>query len=82
MLYCVSGLFDKKVNFMIENLDMLNLDMLIGKTISDVTYIIEDVAHMRINLLTTNDEIFSIDAYGGEDVFIFVSRYVNLNEGV
>jgi hypothetical protein len=56
--------------------------MLIGKTISDVTYIIEDVAHMRINLLTTNDEIFSIDAYGGEDVFIFVSRYVNLNEGV
>ena len=75
MLYCVSGLFDKKVNFMIENLDML-----IGKTISDVMYIVEDVAHMRINLLTTNGEIFSIDAYGGEDVFMSISQYMNLNE--
>jgi len=77
MLYCVSGLFDKKVNFMIENLDML-----IGKTISDVMYIVEDVAHMRINLLTTNGEIFSIDAYGGEDVFMSISQYMNLNEEV
>ena len=77
MLYCVSGLFDKKVNFMIENLDML-----IGKTISDVMYIVEDVAHMRINLLTTNGEIFSIDAYGGEDVFMSISQYMNLNEVV
>ena len=76
-MYCVSGLFDKKVNFMIENLDML-----IGKTISDVMYIVEDVAHMRINLLTTNGEIFSIDAYGGEDVFMSVSPYMNLNEVV
>jgi len=56
--------------------------MLIGKTISDVMYIVEDVAHMRINLLTTNGEIFSIDAYGGEDVFMSISQYMNLNEEV
>jgi len=37
---------------------------------------------MRINLLTTNGEIFSIDAYGGEDVFMSVSPYMNLNEEV
>jgi len=50
MLYCVSGLFDKKVNFMIENLDML-----IGKTISDVMYIVEDVAHFNNSRLKAGD---------------------------
>ena len=77
MLYRVLGLFNKKVNFMIENLDML-----IGKTISDIMYITEDVDHMRINLLTTDDEIFSIDVYGGDDVFTYYSRYMNLNKEV
>jgi len=61
---------------MIDGENILN--MLIGKTISDIICIEEDEANISIKLLTTDGNIFNIHAYGGEDVFMSVYKYMNV----
>jgi hypothetical protein len=61
---------------------MIDATPLIGKTIADVYTDDTDVRTHNIRLLTTEGDIIEISAHGGDDVFVYVDVYHNVEEVV